>query len=129
MQITNIVRDVGEDWARGRLYLPGALLQSHGLAEGDIGRLAEGSGPLPSAYVDVVEAMIARADAYYEHAWPGIRALPGFFRRPVAAAASAYRGIHREVRRNGYDNLRRRAHTSMRAKLALVVGGLLRAGF
>lgn len=127
MQITNIVRDVGEDWARDRVYLPETLLAAHGLAAEDIGKLIRTRDPLPRSYVEVTEAMIHAADAYYERAWPGIRVLPGFFRRPVAAAAAAYRGIHREVKRNGYDNLRRRAYTSTAAKLVLALKGLIRA--
>ena len=94
-----------------------------------MGRLARTQAPLPRSYVEVTEAMINAADVYYDQAWPGIRALPGFFRRPVAAAAAAYRGIHREVRKNGYDNLRRRAHTSTVTKLVLAAGGLLRCRF
>jgi phytoene synthase len=127
MQITNIARDVGEDWARGRLYVPEALLGKHGMEARDVGRLTDAPGPMPAWYVDVVEALIAKADAYYERAWPGIRKLPGSFRRPVAAAASAYRGIHREIRRNGHDNLRRRAHTSRARKVALAAVGLWRS--
>ena len=75
----------------------------------------------------IVGDLLARADAYYEVAWPGIRALPTFFRRPVAAAASAYRGIHREIRRNDFDNLTRRAHTSTARKVLLAGAGLLDA--
>lgn len=128
MQITNIVRDVGEDWRRGRVYLPLNLLSAHGLTVDELGSLAETRGPLPESWVALTEAMISAADVYYERAWPGIRKLPGFFRRPVAAAAAAYRGIHREVRRNRHDNLRRRAHTSTLTKLRLATVGLIRAG-
>jgi phytoene synthase len=128
MQLTNIVRDVGEDWRRGRVYLPDTVLHDHGLTLEDVGALMQRDGPLPGPYIDVVEATIARADAYYEHAWPAIRTLPGFFRRPVAAAAEAYRGIHQAVRRNRYDNLNRRAHTSRLARIALAIRGLIRAG-
>ncbi len=127
MQLTNIVRDVGEDWTRGRVYVPESLLASHGLEADDVGRLLDAPRPLPSAWVAVVESMMAAADARYRQAWPGIRRLPGHFRRPVAAATAAYRGIHREVRRNGHDNLARRAHTNRLTKLVLAAGGLLRA--
>lgn len=129
MQLTNIVRDVGEDWTRGRVYLPATLLASHGLEADDIGRLMDAPRPLPSNWVAVVEAVMAAADDRYRHAWPGIRRLPGYFRRPVAAAAAAYRGIHREVRRNDHDNLARRGRTSRLTKLVLAAGGLLRSGF
>lgn len=127
MQLTNIARDVGEDWRRGRLYLPTELLQDRAVSPEDLAAMADGSMEISEAYRDVVRALIGRADGYYETAWPGIRALPAFFRRPVAAAASAYRGIHREIRRNGYDNLTERAFTSVGRKVVLAGVGILQA--
>lgn len=127
MQLTNIARDVGEDWARGRVYLPLEHLRAHGFAPADVGRLAEEPGPLPCAWRTMTEALLQRAESRYEEAWPGIRSLPGWYRRPVAVAAEAYRGIHAGIRRNGYDNLRRRAATSRTGKLVLASGGLWRA--
>jgi phytoene synthase len=127
LQLTNIVRDVGEDLARDRVYLPLRLLEAHGLDEGRLRALARGSGPLPSAYKAAVEDLMARADAWYDRAWPGIQALPGWYRRPVAVAAEAYRGIHQEVRRAGHDNLRRRAATGLSTKVLRGAAGLFRA--
>lgn len=127
MQLTNIARDVGEDWLRGRVYLPEELMAAHGLTPEGIGEMAREERPISDAYRSAVGDLLARADAYYEVAWPGIRALPTFFRRPVAAAASAYRGIHREIRRNDFDNLTRRAHTSTARKVLLAGAGLLDA--
>lgn len=126
MQLTNILRDVGEDLEMGRVYLPESLLRAHGL---EVEALCEAreSGAAPSqAYRDALDELMARADGWYARAWPGIRRLPSWFGRPVAVAAEAYRGIHREVRRNGYDNLRRRAHTSLPAKVARGAVALLR---
>jgi 15-cis-phytoene synthase len=128
MQLTNIARDVGEDLARGRLYVPVRVLHEHGLSPGDLDGIAASGGPPPVSYTEVVEALLARADAYYGRAWPAIGALPSWYRRPVAAAAAAYRGIHDEIRRNDYDNLRRRAHTSTVRKILLAAGGIARAG-
>jgi phytoene synthase len=127
MQLTNIARDVGEDWQRGRVYLPDELLSAHGVTPSEIGAMVGQTRPVSKAYRSLVEELLARADAYYEVAWPGIRALPPFFRRPVAAAASAYRGIHREIRRNDFDNLTRRACTSTARKILLAGAGLLDA--
>ena len=127
MQLTNIARDVGEDLGLGRLYLPLELLADHGLEPEALLSLRAGSGPLPEAYIEVVEALVARADTYYERAWPAIGALPAWYRRPVAAAAAAYRGIHDEIRANGHDNLRSRAHTSTVKKVALAAAGMARA--
>lgn len=127
MQLTNILRDVGEDWRRGRVYLPLSVLQAHGLSAECLGIFMADSGPMPPAYRRVVDEVMDRAEAYYDQAWPGIQALPGWYRRPVAVAAEAYRGIHREILRNGHDNLRRRAHTSLATKIALASRALVRA--
>ncbi len=125
MQLTNILRDVGEDLGRGRLYLPRELLDRNGLTREVIEALHGSLDPLPASYVAAMDELMAVADGYYAHAWPGMEALPGFFRRPVAVAAAAYRGIHDEVRRNHYDNLRLRAHTSLGRKLLLGTRALM----
>ncbi len=125
MQLTNIARDVGEDWRRGRLYLPIQLLNAHDLTCEDLETMINGEAPISASYRAAMREMVARADAYYEVAWPGIRVLPSFFRRPVAAAASAYRGIHREIRRNDFDNLNTRAHTSLARKIVLAGAGIV----
>jgi len=129
MQLTNIVRDVGEDLGRGRIYIPDTVLSAHGFESSDLFALRRAGPPVPDAYRELVEAVMARADAWYEEAWPGIRALPSWYRRPVAVAARTYRGIHDVVRRNGYDNLRRRAHTSLFAKTTLGAIGLVRSAW
>ena len=125
MQLTNIVRDVGEDLDRGRVYLPEALLDRFGFTDHDLAALQVSDAPLPPSYRAMMEEVIARADTYYETAWPGIKALPAWYGRPVAVAARAYRGIHEELRRSGYDNLRRRASTSLSTKVALAASALL----
>jgi 15-cis-phytoene synthase len=127
MQLTNIARDVGEDWERGRVYVPLELFAAHDLDPSDLGMLPGPGTPMPGAWIRVVETLLSRADAHYARAWPGIHALPGWYRRPVAAAATAYRGIHDEIRGNGYDNLTRRAHTSRSRKLWLATMGVARS--
>jgi len=127
MQLTNIARDVGEDLQRGRLYLPLDLLSAHELDHAALETLLSRCGPIPEAYRRVLDALMVRADGWYARAWPAIRRLPPWFRRPVAVAAEAYRGIHRELRRQGYDNFRWRAYTSLPRKLVLASRGLARA--
>jgi phytoene synthase len=125
MQLTNIVRDVGEDLRRGRLYLPRRLMAAHGVTvAGLLGAL--GGGELPPGYPDLLERLMREADRDYEAGLGGLGALPRGFGRAVAVAAGVYRGIHREVRRNGYDNLRLRGATSLPRKIALAGGMLLR---
>jgi len=127
MQMTNIVRDVGEDLARGRLYVPATLLRDHGITRERLVELRESEQPVPEEVAALMEALMALADARYEAAWPGIRDLPAWFRRPVAVAAAGYRAIHDVVRRNRYDTLRKRASTGLPTKLARASRGLMRA--
>lgn len=125
LQLTNIARDVGEDLKRGRIYLPRVLLNRHGFSTDDLHSWQVIGGPVPGSYRAAVEELLTVADNYYEVARPGIAELPMFFRRPVAAAAEAYRGIGQEIRRNGHDNLNHRAYTRAGRKLILGARGIL----
>ncbi len=123
MQLTNILRDVGEDWRRGRLYLPLALMRRHGVTRGQVADVAA-TGRVDQAWIDLTEELMAVADRHYASAFEAIPALPRFYGRPVAVAARVYQGIHEEIRRNGYDNGTQRAYTSLRRKVILGAGGL-----
>ncbi|TVP55733.1 MAG: hypothetical protein EA351_09720 [Gemmatimonadales bacterium] len=123
MQLTNILRDVGEDWRTGRLYLPLDRLEAHGVTPDQIGRAVE-KGGLPAGWPGLIEELIREAEKDYEQAFEAIPALPTFFQRPVAVAGRVYGGIHREIRLNDYDNLHRRAMTSLGRKV-MVGGGAL----
>jgi 15-cis-phytoene synthase len=125
MQITNIVRDVGEDISTGRLYIPTATLATFDLRPADV-RAGAASGRLPARYSEVMESLMDSADADYGRAMQAAPILPGWFRRAVVVAAHVYRGIHDGIRANGYDNLRRRAHTSPATKFRLAARALLR---
>src|SRR5690606_18792812 len=124
MQLTNILRDVGEDWNRGRLYLPLDVLARHGLSPSDLGNAGRWNGKPPRAYRDLMEEMIGVAEGRYRRALQGIPALPGYFQRPVLVAALVYRRIHAGLRKNGYDNFGKRAHSDWRDKLLIGVKAL-----
>ncbi|HSG49509.1 MAG TPA: squalene/phytoene synthase family protein [Longimicrobiales bacterium] len=123
MQLTNILRDVGEDWRRDRLYLPVRLMDRFGVGRDAVARVAAGEG-VSGEWVELMEHLMSIADRHYQAAFEAIPLLPAFYRRPVAVAARVYHGIHDEIRRNGYDNGTRRAHTSLRRKVWLGTGGL-----
>jgi phytoene synthase len=124
MQLTNILRDVGEDWDRGRVYVPLTALAEHGLTVHDIGALRRGERRIDAAYRGVVEELMAIAARDYSAAREAIPHLPGGFRRAVAVAAAVYEGIHGAIRRNRYDNVRRRAVTTTGRKVLLAAGAL-----
>jgi 15-cis-phytoene synthase len=109
MQLTNIVRDVGEDWERGRVYLPQSMLERYGVAERMIGETRRGGAPLPAGYAELLEELMAIAETRYDEAAKAVENLPAFFRPSVAVASRVYRGIHDVIRANGYDSVRQRA--------------------
>ena len=108
MQLTNILRDVGEDWRRGRVYLPTDMLARRGLTTEDVGAFLRRERPIDADYARVLEDLIEAAEADYAAAMEVLPRLPRAFRRPAAVAAHVYRGLHDEIRRSGYDNLHRR---------------------
>jgi phytoene synthase len=124
MQLTNILRDVGEDLRRGRLYLPEDRMQAWGIDRELLQAKARNASVSFPGYRNLLEELMAEAEADYARAFQAIPALPRFFQGPVAVAASVYRGIHGEIRRNGYDNLNRRARTSLPRKVILATRGL-----
>lgn len=115
MQITNIVRDVGEDIEElGRVYLPSEWMHEH-----DICRSTLHEGQVESNYVDLLEHTMSVAEDYYRKSYEGIAALPFRTRLGIRTAARMYREILNEVRANEYDNLTRRAYVSFGRKLLL----------
>lgn len=113
MQLTNIVRDVGEDAARGRVYLPDDDLARCGYSPDELAR-----GAITPAFVRLLECQMARAEALYESGLRGVAYLHSDARVAIALSATLYRGIHARVRRNGYDVFTRRAHVPLAGKLA-----------
>jgi 15-cis-phytoene synthase len=119
MQLTNILRDVGEDSRTGRIYLPLALLAKHQISPNDIACCAVGSKSIPETWPKLIEEVMALAEEKYQSALKGIPYLPDFFQKPILTATLVYRDIHRSLRNNGYDNFTQRAYTSKLRKVFL----------
>lgn len=128
MQLTNILRDVGEDGRAGRLYLPGDLMRRHGVEPAALAAMAAGRDLVTPAYAALLEELMRIAEADYDLALAAVPRLPRHFQRPVAVAAWVYRGIHGAIRHNCYDNLRRRARTGAAEKAALAARALWELG-
>jgi phytoene synthase len=112
LQLTNILRDVAEDWARGRLYLPQDELDSFGVTEADIA-----AGRLSDNWRALMKFQIERARRLYREAWPGIALLAPEGRLAIAAAADFYRAILADIEAHDYDVFSRRAHLTGWGKL------------
>ena len=124
MQRTNILRDIDEDLANGRVYLSAASLRAHGVDP------AAQSGPKSLRDADrgeLLRAEIARADAEYDEGLNGIRYLQ-HGGRSIRAAALLYREILRQIERDGYGARRPHRPVVGRARKAAllaraVIGG------
>ena len=112
MQLTNFLRDVKEDWARGRVYLPLEDLERFGYGEEELGR-----GIVDKRFVGLMRFEISRARALYEVADEGMRYIPRGRRYPVVVARGLYEAILGRIEAQGYDVFARRAETSLARKL------------
>lgn len=121
MQLTNIARDVGEDAARGRVYLPATWLREAGSATEDVLALAPAPGVLAAN-----RRLLALAEAYYDSGIAGIPLLPARCRPAILSAAWIYREIGRVVRARGGDGVTARARVGGARKLALAAGAAAR---
>jgi phytoene synthase len=115
LQLTNILRDVGEDAARGRVYLPQSDLARFGLRADDILH-----GVHDERFIALMKFEIARARELYEAALPGIALLSPAARPAVGAAALLYRAILDKIESIGYRVHAQRASTSGIGKLFML---------
>jgi 15-cis-phytoene synthase len=112
MQLTNILRDVGEDARMGRIYLPQEDARRFGYTEADLL-----GGKLNEPFFALMQFEIERARALYREAEQGIPLLAQEARFTVLLAARLYARILDEIERNSYDVFTRRAHLSLAGKL------------
>jgi phytoene synthase len=117
LQITNILRDVGQDWRSGRLYLPIDELARFNLTRADIAR-----GQVDDRWRAFMRFQIARNRRLYAEAWPGIRLLQPEGRFAIAAAGGLYRAILDDIEAHDDDVFNRRAHVSAWGKLRRLPG-------
>ncbi|HEY2723326.1 MAG TPA: phytoene/squalene synthase family protein [Pseudonocardiaceae bacterium] len=125
-QITNFLRDVGEDLDRGRIYLPADELAAFGVDRELLVWCRHGARTDPRVR-RVLAYLVARTKAMYRRAAPGIPMLAPVSRACVSTAAALYGGILDEIEAAGYDMLSRRVAVPMRRRLAVALPGLSRA--
>lgn len=129
MQLTNIMRDVKEDLARGRVYLPADELTAFGLGTAELEAWRHGA-KVPEAkwraWKAFMRFQVARARAFYQRSLFGVPDLRGFgSQRVVRLMAAVYGGILTDVERRGYDVFSGRPHLSLTQKLLKAVPVLL----
>ncbi|HUN23492.1 MAG TPA: phytoene/squalene synthase family protein [Anaerolineales bacterium] len=121
LQMTNILRDVGEDYRMGRVYLPQDELAQFGITDQQLA-----TAKVTPAWREFMQFQIARNRRLYEESLPGVAYLGKDGQLAVATAAVLYREILAQIEQNDYDVFSKRAHVGGRRKLQLLLNTWLR---
>ncbi|EAU75001.1 phytoene synthase [Synechococcus sp. RS9916] len=111
-QLTNILRDVGEDRGRGRIYLPQEDLERFGYSEEDLM-----AGRLNDAWRALMAFQLERAREWFARSEAGIRWLSADARWPVWTSLRLYRGILDVIEQLDYDVFQNRAYVGRLGKM------------
>jgi len=115
MQLTNFLRDIKEDWERGRVYVPLEDLERFGYSEEDIS-----AGVVNKPFAGLMEFEIQRTRSLYDFAAEGMGYIPRGRRFPVLVARELYEDILDRIEAQGHEVYTRRAETSQARKLAVL---------
>jgi 15-cis-phytoene synthase len=124
MQLTNICRDVIEDWGLGRLYLPAAMLTDAQMAAEVAGTPGVGCTPderLRPVFARAIRRLLGLADRFYRSGDAGLSALSPRCSLAVRAARLIYAAIGTRIREQGCDPFVGRVHTPVSQKLQLLL--------
>ncbi|MBO1330711.1 phytoene/squalene synthase family protein [Streptomyces sp. VRA16 Mangrove soil] len=124
-QLTNFLRDVGEDLDRGRVYVPGEVLHAHGI-DRDRLQWSRDTGRRDPRITRAFQDFEALTRDIYRQAAPGIALLDPVSRPCIRTAFVLYSGILDAVAADGYSVLHRRAVVPRRRRAAVAVDGLAR---
>jgi len=118
MQLTNILRDVGEDFHRGRIYLPRESFSQFQLPFHPL--KAEQSNP--TAWKQLLESFASLARAHYREAQKGIPCLqPGSARRATRIMSTLYEDILTQIQRQNFPVNHQRCYVPLTRKLILAL--------
>ena len=115
LQMTNILRDVGEDYRNGRLYLPREELAFYGIPESDIA-----PGRVTGNWRQFMKFQIDRTRQLYEASWEGVKMLEHEGQLAIGAASMFYEGILQEIEKNDYNVFSCRASLSTLRKVSQI---------
>ena len=106
-QLTNIIRDVGEDARRGRIYLPIDELQQFNVPAADLLN-SKYSENFAENFVALMQFQYQRAERYYEQAFAQLPAVDRKSQRPGLIMAAIYRALLQEIRADNFQVLHQR---------------------
>lgn len=115
MQLTNILRDIGEDLERDRIYIPQNELTMFGVTEADLFKENKSDN-----FLELMKFQIQRARDYYEKADIGIKMLDKDSRLPVYLARYNYSRILDKIEENGFNVFNERAYLNKMEKFSIL---------
>lgn len=122
MQLTNILRDIGEDWQRGRLYLPQAELRQFGYSVEELA-----AGKASPAFYRLIAFQVERARSFYAEGRKGVPLLTEpSARLTTRLMANLYEGILDKLEAQSYPSLQKRVYVPLSNKLLRSVPEVLR---
>lgn len=121
MQITNILRDIGEDYDNNRIYLPINLMKKHGYNEDNLARKI-----VDDDFISLWEYEASRAEELYQRVLNKIKLFDSDSILPVLLSLYFYREILFEVRENGYNCLKKRNYISGKKRIRLYMKSLIK---
>jgi len=125
MQLTNFIRDIGEDYKeRSRIYLPQEDMDKYNVKEIDIK-----DNQVNDNFIELIKFEIKRARNLYRQSDKGIKYLNKRGRFAVIMASRMYEAILDKVEQNNYNVLTKRARTSKREKIYILGKSALEHGF
>lgn len=122
MQLTNILRDIKEDFQRGRIYIPVNEMKKFNISEQAIAQ-----EKVNEDFKAMMRDSIKKTREYYQNAEIGISLIPSKRCRIVAnSMKEMYSGILQEIEKNNYDVFSKRAYVSKIKKIGMILRVLLR---
>jgi phytoene synthase len=124
-QLTNILRDVAEDAARNRVYLPVEMLEAHGITvESVTGRKA--GAPPSSDEKELLKALAGKAEEYYRSATELLPLIDRESRPALWVLVTIYHQLLRRIQKADCDVFTRRASVPTWQKLTILLTGMLK---
>jgi 15-cis-phytoene synthase len=124
-QLTNILRDVSEDAARNRVYLPLDELATHGVSLDALLHRAPAAPPTANERA-LLASMAARAEKYYASAQELLPLIDRESRPALRVLVRIYHALLKRIERADYDVFTRRASVPTVQKVGILAGGLVR---
>ena len=114
-QLTNILRDIGEDYRRDRVYLPKSLMNAHHYSLSDLKQSL-----VNESFIAMWEELASLAERYYQQALPMLVHFPEDTRWPLKGALLVYRAILEVIRHQQYTVMKKKHFVPDDQKMAIL---------